>query len=55
MQTSGSDDGNSKSDRYRASKMKLNKEYVIVCDLDMRNLVNSLYKKYEKEIPLRLV
>ena len=52
MQTSGSDDGNSKSDRYRASKMKLNEEYVIVCDLDMRNLVSSLYKKYEKEISL---
>ena len=52
MSASSSDDGNSKSDRYRASKMKLNEEYVIVCDLDMRNLVSSLYKKYEKEIPM---
>lgn len=43
-------DGNSKNDRYRASKMKINEEYVIVCSMDMREMVNHLYKKYEKEI-----
>lgn len=43
-------DGNSKNDRYRASKMKINEEYVITCSMDMRQLVDSLYKKYEKEI-----
>lgn len=32
--------------------MKLNEEYVIVCSMDMRNLVDSLYKKYEHEISL---
>lgn len=45
-------EGNSKNDRYKASKMKLNEEYVIVCSMDMRNLVDSLYKKYEKEISI---
>lgn len=45
-------DNNSKNDRYRASKMKINEEYVIVCDMDMRNLVDSLYKKYENEITM---
>lgn len=43
-------DGNSKNDRYRASKMKINEEYVITCSMDMRNLVDQLYKKYEKDI-----
>ena len=43
-------DGNSKNDRYRASKMKINEEYVITCSMDMRDLVDTLYKKYEKEI-----
>ena len=45
-------DGNSKNDRYRASKMKINEEYVIVCSMDMRNLVDNLYKKYEHEITM---
>ena len=35
-------DGNSKNDRYRASKMKINEEYVITCTMDMRHLVDSL-------------
>lgn len=43
-------DGNSKNDRYRASKMKINEEYVISCSMDMRSIVDKLYKKYEKEI-----
>ena len=43
-------DGNSKNDRYRASKMKLNEEYVITCSMDMRQITDNLYKKYEKEI-----
>lgn len=43
-------DGNSKNDRYRASKMKINEEYVITCSLDMRHLVDELYAKYEKDI-----
>lgn len=43
-------DGNSKNDRYRASKMKINEEYVITASMDMRDLVDSLYDKYEKEI-----
>jgi hypothetical protein len=45
-------DGNSKNDRYRASKMKINEEYVIVCSMDMRDLVNKLYEKYEKDISM---
>jgi hypothetical protein len=45
-------DGNSKNDRYRASKMKINEEYVIVCGMDMVDLVNRLFKKYEKEISM---
>lgn len=45
-------DGNSKNDRYRASKMKINEEYVITCSMDMRNLVNDLFKKYENEITI---
>jgi hypothetical protein len=45
-------DGNSKNDRYRASKMKINEEYVTLCSLDMKQLVESLYKKYEKEISI---
>ncbi len=43
-------DGNSKNDRYRASKMKVNEEYVITCSMDMRHLVDDLYARYEKEI-----
>lgn len=43
-------EGNSKNDRYRASKMKINEEYVIVCSMDMRELVNKLFAKYENEI-----
>lgn len=45
-------DGNSKNDRYRASKMKINEEYVITCTMDMKELVDTLYKKYEKEISI---
>lgn len=43
-------DGNSKSDRYRTSKMKLNEEYVFSCSYDMSKLTEKLFKKYEKEI-----
>ena len=43
-------DGNSKTDRYRASKMKINEEYVITCSMDMKNLVTELYGKYSNEI-----
>lgn len=43
-------DGNSKNDRYRASKMKVNEEYTITCAMDMRNLVKELFAKYENEI-----
>lgn len=43
-------DGNSKNDRYRASKMKLNEEYVITSLMDMNNLVDSLFEKYKDEI-----
>lgn len=43
-------DGNSKTDRYRASKMKINEEYVITCSMDMDNMVKRLYAKYAKEI-----
>lgn len=43
-------DGNSKNDRYRASKMKINEEYTITCSMDMRNLTQRLFRKYEKEI-----
>ena len=43
-------DGNSKNDRYRASKMKLNEEYVITCSMDMKQIADHLFKKYEKEI-----
>ena len=35
-------DGNSKTDRYRASKMKINEEYVITCSMDMNNLVEFI-------------
>lgn len=45
-------DGNSKNDRYRASKMKINEEYVTVCSMDMKQLVAHLYKKYEKDISM---
>lgn len=43
-------DGNSKNDRYRASKMKINEGYTITCSMDMRQLVDSLFKQYEKDI-----
>ncbi len=43
-------DGNSKNDRYRASKMKVNEEHVITCSMDIKNLVEELFKKYIKEI-----
>lgn len=45
-------DGNSKNDRYRASKMKINEEYVITCSKDMRELVDDLYSKYADEISM---
>lgn len=45
-------DGNSKNDRYRASKMKINEEYVITCSMDMRELVNKLFDKYKDEITM---
>ena len=43
-------DGNSKNDRYRASKMKVNEEYVITSSMDIGQLVNRLFKKYENDI-----
>lgn len=43
-------DGNSKNDRYRASKMKINEEYVITCSMDMRHMVDDLYERYKDEI-----
>lgn len=43
-------DGSSKNDRYRAAKMKMNEEYAITCTMDMRQLTNYLFKKYENEI-----
>ena len=43
-------DGNSKNDRYRASKMKVNEGYVFTRTMDMDQLVDKLFKKYEKEI-----
>jgi len=43
-------DGNSKNDRYRASKMKINEEYITTCSMDMRQLTDKLFKKYENEI-----
>lgn len=43
-------EGNSKSDRYRASKMKVNEEYVITCSMDIHELVNKLWEKYKNEI-----
>lgn len=45
-------DGNSKNDRYRASKMKINEKYVITCSMDMRNLVDSLFEKYKDDITM---
>ena len=45
-------EGNSKNDRYRASKMKLNEEYVITCSMDIHQLVNKLYDKYKDEISI---
>lgn len=43
-------DGNSKNDRYRASKTKINEEYVTICSLDMKELVDKLFKKYSDSI-----
>ena len=43
-------DGNSKNDRYKASKMKVNEEYVITCTMDMKDLVDKLYMQYANEI-----
>lgn len=43
-------DGNSKNDRYRATKTKVNEEYVTICSLDMKELVQKLFKKYENII-----
>jgi len=43
-------DCNSKNDRYRASKMKINEEYITTCSMDMRQLTDKLFKKYENEI-----
>ncbi len=43
-------EGNSKSDRYRASKMKVNEEYVITCTMDIHQLVATLWDKYKNEI-----
>lgn len=43
-------DGNSKNDRYRASKMKINEEHVTISTLDMHQIVDRLFKKYEKGI-----
>ncbi len=45
-------DGNSKTDRFRASKMKINEEYVITCSIDMNKLVKDLYTKYANEISM---
>ena len=32
--------------------MKVNEKYVITCSMDMKNLVNGLFKKYENEITM---
>lgn len=45
-------DGNSKNDRYRASKMKINEEYVFTCSKDMHELVDRLYENYKDEITI---
>lgn len=45
-------EGNSKNDRYRASKMKINEEYVITCSMDMRQLVDTLFDKYKDDITI---
>lgn len=45
-------DGNSKNDRYRASKTKINEEYVTICSLDMKELVDKLFKKYSDSISM---
>lgn len=45
-------DGNSKNDRYRATKTKINEEYVTICSLDMVDLAKKLFKKYEDKISL---
>ena len=43
-------DGNSKNDRYRASKMKINEEYVITCSMDIHQLTGRLFAPYANEI-----
>lgn len=43
-------EGNSKNDRYRASRMKVNEEHVTISTLDMTQIVKKLFKKYENEI-----
>lgn len=50
MSTMVDADGNTKNDRFRASKMKLNEEYTITCTMDMRQLVEALFQKYKNEI-----
>ena len=45
-------DGNSKNDRYRASKMKINEEYVITCSMDINQLTKRLFAPYENEISM---
>jgi len=43
-------DGNSKNDRYRASKMKVNEEHVFTCTRDIHQLVDRLFEPYKNEI-----
>lgn len=43
-------DGNSKNDRYRASKLKINEEYITVCSIDMKQIVNKLFERYSHRI-----
>lgn len=43
-------DGSTKSDRFRASKMKMNEEYAVACTMDMRQLVNQLFDRYKNDI-----
>ena len=45
-------DDNSKNDRYRASKMKINEEYVFTCSKDMHELVDRLYENYKDDITI---
>jgi hypothetical protein len=43
-------DGNSKNDRYRASKMKINEEHITISTLDLKQIVTRLFQRYEHEI-----